>query len=151
MKRAHFSLADVNNQERKRALTLVTVQDDNSPGIGIWIDGCSTKTADNEEPDAVAYLEIQDGKPMLYVYADINQEDPTHAIDLSGARTNRRLTTFKGHFYFKDDTGAKTHVSAFEMQAVNANELEKMLLDKFWDPRLDAASCVPWPEYEVKV
>ena len=31
------------------------------------------------------YLEHYDGKLVLRVWADINQEDPTHTIDLSGA------------------------------------------------------------------
>ena len=85
----------------------------------------------------------------LYVWADINSEDPTHVIDLSGAHINRRLVTFKGHYYAKDDAGAKTLITAFEMKAINANDLERKLLDEFWDARLDAASCVPWPEYEI--
>lgn len=36
------------------------------------------------------YLERQGGKVKLYVWADINREDPTHVIDLDGAREDRR-------------------------------------------------------------
>ncbi len=54
-------------------------------GIEIFIDGYGTK---NMPPGASGpiYLQIQDGVPKLYVWADINKEDPTHIIDLSGAR-----------------------------------------------------------------
>ena len=39
-------------------------------------------------------LEIWEGKLRLIVWADINQEDPTHIIDLEGAReTNRKPET----------------------------------------------------------
>lgn len=38
----------------------------------------------------VIHLEYRDGKPMLHVWADINQEDPTHSIDLSGAHESNR-------------------------------------------------------------
>ena len=37
-------------------------------------------------------VEIVDGKPLLFVWADINQEDSTHRIDLSGALESQRRT-----------------------------------------------------------
>lgn len=36
------------------------------------------------------YAELYEGKLMLRVWADINQEDPTHIIDLSGALESNR-------------------------------------------------------------
>ena len=30
-------------------------------------------------------IEIYEGKPRVIIWSDINQEDPTHEIDLSGA------------------------------------------------------------------
>jgi hypothetical protein len=30
-------------------------------------------------------VEFQNGKPFLHVWADINEDSPTHTIDLSGA------------------------------------------------------------------
>jgi hypothetical protein len=128
---------------------VVKVKNESDAGLGISIRDYSTRTSADGFDDAVVFLELNDGKPMLYVWADINSEEPTNVIDLSGAHVDRRLATFKGHYYFKDDAGAKTLISAFEMQALNANDLERKLLDEFWDPRLDAASCVPWPEYEI--
>lgn len=38
-----------------------------------------------------AIFEWYEGKPWLYVWADINTEDFTHAIDLSGAMESERL------------------------------------------------------------
>jgi hypothetical protein len=59
-------------------------------GFGSWIDifiegyGQCNMPAGTGAP---IYLEVQDdGTPKLYVWADINQEDPTHIIDLSGAK-----------------------------------------------------------------
>lgn len=39
---------------------------------------------------APIWLEHHDGKFLLYVWADINQEDPTHSIDMSGALESKR-------------------------------------------------------------
>lgn len=35
-------------------------------------------------------LEVYDGVPTLYVFGDINSEEPTHKIPLSGAAESRR-------------------------------------------------------------
>ena len=37
-------------------------------------------------------LELYEGKVRLLVWADINKEDPTHTIDLSGALESSRQT-----------------------------------------------------------
>lgn len=37
------------------------------------------------------YLEVYGGRLRLLVWSDINQEDPTHIIDLESAREDRRL------------------------------------------------------------
>jgi hypothetical protein len=43
--------------------------------------------------DSPIYLEFYDGKWWLRVWSDINQEDPTHSIDMSGAlESNRRVS-----------------------------------------------------------
>ena len=36
------------------------------------------------------YIENLDGEIVLYVWADINDSDPTHVINLSGARESNR-------------------------------------------------------------
>ena len=48
-------------------------------GMGTW-DG----------PYAPVLLERHEGKPRLVIWADINEQDPTHIIDLSGALESNR-------------------------------------------------------------
>jgi hypothetical protein len=139
-------IRDVNDAAK---FTKLRVRNDAQIGLGVWIDGYSTHTAADNDPDAIFYLEVQDGKPVLRVWADINSEEPTHTIDLSGAHVNRRLTMFKGSLYYLDEKGDKHHLANFEEQAENATLLEKKILDEYWDNRLDAASCSPLFEYEV--
>lgn len=57
--------------------------------IGIQIQGFSDKTSDDHDGVPVL-LDLSDGKLQLLVWADINQEDPTHIIDLEGARIEKR-------------------------------------------------------------
>jgi hypothetical protein len=140
---------DVRDVNDAAKLTNLRVCNDAQIGLGVWIDGYSTHTAADDDPDAVLYLEIQDGKPVLRIWADINSEEPTHTIDLSGAHINCRLTTFKGTLYYVDDERVKHVLVTFEEQAENATALEKAMLDKHWDDRLDAASCAPHFEYEI--
>jgi len=56
---------------------------DGTRWLDIKINGLTTAT---EEDGPVIGLELYEGKPMLKVWADINSEDPTHNIDLSGAK-----------------------------------------------------------------
>ena len=53
----------------------------------LLVPGCGTKAQDD---GPVAYIEIEDGKPVMYVWADIASEDPTHRIDLSDALESNR-------------------------------------------------------------
>lgn len=36
------------------------------------------------------FIEWYDGKPRILIWADINEEDPTHVIDMSGALESNR-------------------------------------------------------------
>ena len=58
-------------------------------GVDIYIEGYGVKTL---QPGygAPIFLGYNEGKFTLYVWADINQEDPTHTIDLSGALESNR-------------------------------------------------------------
>lgn len=58
-------------------------------GLNVFLDGFGTAGVASGF-GALIYLEFYEGKPMLRVWADINQEDPTHTIDLSGAMEARR-------------------------------------------------------------
>ena len=40
--------------------------------------------------DSAIYLEYYEGKWWLRIWADINREDPTHSIDMSGALHSAR-------------------------------------------------------------
>ncbi len=50
--------------------------------IEVFVDGMGTQCTPNDAP---VYLECVDGKWELFVWSDINQEGPTHRIDMSGA------------------------------------------------------------------
>jgi hypothetical protein len=127
----------------------VSARNESDAGLAISLDNYSTKTSAEGFDDAIIFLELNDGKPILRVWAAINSEEPTHIIDLSGAHVNCRLTTFKGNLYYIDHDGIKCHICDFEEQAANATLLERKVLDQLWDNRLDAASCSPHFEYEV--
>ena len=68
----------------------VKVHSEDNNGLAISLDDHSTNSAADGFDDAILWLEYEDGKPTLYVFADINSEEPTHKIDLSGAHINRR-------------------------------------------------------------
>jgi hypothetical protein len=59
----------------------------NDLGVEIGIRGYGVKTEDNGAP---IYLDTFSELPMLYVWADINQEDATHKIDISKALESNR-------------------------------------------------------------
>lgn len=52
-------------------------------GYGVW----------DDDDSAPILLERHQGKLRLIVWADINEEDPTHIIDLEGARVDVRKET----------------------------------------------------------
>jgi len=52
-------------------------------GIEVFISEHGVKTASHGAP---IYLEVLDNDVVLYIWADINQEDPTHIINLSQAK-----------------------------------------------------------------
>lgn len=56
-------------------------------GVYIGAKNYSTKTG---EEDEIIMIEQSEGKLRLIVWGDINEEDPTHIINLNGARESRR-------------------------------------------------------------
>ena len=52
------------------------------PNLEIYLDGIGTAS---EVGGSAIYLEFYEGKWQLVVWSDINKEDPTHIIDMSGA------------------------------------------------------------------
>ena len=61
---------------------------DGGPSCEIFVKGMSLCGSVGD--DSPIYLEYYEGKWWLRVWADINQEDPTHSIDMSGALESRR-------------------------------------------------------------
>jgi len=151
----------------------VRVKNEDNDGLAVSLDGYSTKTRVIGFDDAVIYLEMYDGSPRLLVWADINSEDPTHIIDLSGAHVSLRdanlkegvhplltrrirprrrdfsnqvlcgIKRFKGHLYWRDEEGELRHIAQFDEHAATQIEAEHKILDNHWSYRLDAASCAP--------
>jgi hypothetical protein len=61
----------------------------NALGVGIGIEGHGDCSSEDGYGIPI-FLELYDGKVMLRVWTDINNEDPTYVIDMSGAlETNR--------------------------------------------------------------
>jgi hypothetical protein len=58
-------------------------------GITLKADDHGDKCTDPGDGEVV-FIEFRDGKLWVRVWADVNQEDPTHAICLEGARESRR-------------------------------------------------------------
>lgn len=58
-------------------------------GVSIYAEGHSD-FGSAEGHGTPVFLELHQGRLRLLVWADINREDPTHDIDLSGAREDRR-------------------------------------------------------------
>ena len=54
-------------------------------GISIKLNGYGTAAAAPGFGDPV-HIELYGGKPVVYIWDDINVEDPTHKITLEGAR-----------------------------------------------------------------
>lgn len=52
-----------------------------------------------------------------------------------------------GHLYYRESGGPLQHLVKFGVRAANQVEAEKLVLDAFWDDRLDAASCAPHFEW----
>lgn len=67
----------------------LTVTDNNGEHVCVAADshGDHGTTAGYGE---IAIIELYQGKLRLLVWADINREDPTHVIDLSGALESNR-------------------------------------------------------------
>lgn len=59
-------------------------------GIQLFADGYGD-FGSAEGYGAPVFITQQRGELVLYVFADINKEDPTHRIKLGGARENKRL------------------------------------------------------------
>jgi len=57
------------------------------PSLEVFVEGIGTNS---EEEGSAIYLEYFEGRWWLRVWSDINNQDPTHSIDMSGALESRR-------------------------------------------------------------
>ena len=62
---------------------------DDEPAVCIQPDGTGDHNSGVSDGFPVV-VEFCDGKPRVHVWADINQEDATHTIELDGALESRR-------------------------------------------------------------
>ena len=84
-----------NLREQANTTCRVTVEGFATQSYGqllIALEGFGECTASDGKGTPIM-LELLDGRPRLLVWSDINQEDPTHVIDLSGASEDRRKET----------------------------------------------------------
>jgi hypothetical protein len=81
----HFTLTDFDTHEKHDGEVIADGQT-----LIIRVDGHGDFHSPNGQGELI-YLEHYDGKLILRVWADINQEDPTHTIDLSGALETARI------------------------------------------------------------
>lgn len=58
-------------------------------GLAIHVEGYGEYSSQDDQ-GAPVYIEKYDGELRVLVYADINQEDPTHVVCLEGARLDKR-------------------------------------------------------------
>ena len=59
-------------------------------GVSLSFDGYGDCCSDDSSGSPV-YIEKYDGRVMVRIYANINSEEPTHNIDLSGAALSNRV------------------------------------------------------------
>jgi hypothetical protein len=92
MRKFQVTLAD-NNPEFNTKIPIAVSVDQNF--IQFEAEGFNACGAADEQPigdgnRSIVAFEIWEGRLRLLVWADINQEDPTHTIDLEEARTSNR-------------------------------------------------------------
>ena len=83
-----FALLEHGRSDQEEKLTgTVTEQ---GGALLIRLDGYGDFCSADGQGTVVA-LEVAEGYPRVLVWADINQEDPTHTISLENAREDKRL------------------------------------------------------------
>jgi hypothetical protein len=54
---------------------------------------------------------------------------------------------FAGSLFYETEDGERHRLAEFEVEAADAAAAEKLVLDEFWDRRLESASCAPVFKY----
>lgn len=80
------------DQADYEAPTLNAEVEDFNGSILIKVEGYGEKCSDAENSHPVV-IELYEGELRVIAWADINQEDATHIIDMSGAKSENRVDT----------------------------------------------------------
>lgn len=78
-------IADVSNDSDPQTVVVTSARD----GLTISPEGFGVKTMEDDF-NGIILLEKYEGRLRLLVWGDINEEDPTHIIDLEQARLSAR-------------------------------------------------------------
>lgn len=70
--------------------------------LGIHVQGYGDKSSTDNTGEPIL-LDMNNGRLMVYVWGDINNEDATHTIDLEGARVEKRIFDHNEAMKSKDD------------------------------------------------
>lgn len=81
------TLRDPNSARQLRAIARPT---EDGCSVALGFEGYGEKTAADGYGCPVL-VELYNGRLTLHVWADINSENPTHSIDLEGAREDARM------------------------------------------------------------
>ena len=84
-------LVDVDLEWMKLGKSLKTKVQINKQGLEINFKGFGVATMD--KGGGPVYIEVQNGFPVIYIWSDINSQDPTHMISLKGARLAAKAKT----------------------------------------------------------
>jgi hypothetical protein len=83
------TLLDQESKETRRAIVRV-----GPLGIEVAVEGYGDATTRNGF-GAPIFIELQDKVLMVHLWADINQEDPTHSVCMEGALEDKRAPSFR--------------------------------------------------------
>lgn len=85
----NFDLDDIFADNKRDQENLYCEVDVSNNAILIGFEGYGDCTSSDEHGRPVV-IEIRNGVPFLLVWADINDESPTHIIDMAGAALSKR-------------------------------------------------------------
>lgn len=151
MERVKFQFRDVEGPDDGTPYAVEVAAGPRS--IGIYVPGYGAATA-KPGVDPIAVLEFREGDPFLVVWGDINQEDPTHTIDLSGAYEGNRQPTLTGYRKLRNTLDGKWVVQRQVVRADESHCLEvvatldnEILADVVLDKLMTPLTAVrKWPE-----
>jgi hypothetical protein len=64
--------------------------DDFSGQIGIHVQGYGDNTSDDDFAEPIV-VDMHKNKLQVFLWSDINDENPTHKVDMTGARLDKRV------------------------------------------------------------